>query len=74
MSLSDKRKALWKTYRDKELSSHVYQIILLQDKEAIKELNQWIIKNKECQQLGFGFVKTKPLFEFIEKIFGKGLL
>ena len=36
--LSEKRKELWKRYGHGEITSHVYQIILLQDKEFIKLL------------------------------------
>ena len=40
--------------------------------ERIKQLEDWIVSNKGCYQLGFEVVKTKELFEEIKKIFGDG--
>lgn len=39
-NLKKKRKELFKNYGHGEMSSHVYQIILLQDKEFIEVLNK----------------------------------
>ena len=39
-SLSEERKLLWNLYGDGEITSKVYQIILLQDKKFIKDLKK----------------------------------
>jgi hypothetical protein len=43
-------------------------------KEFIRRLEEWIIHNKHCYQLGFEVVKTKELFEELDKLAGEDLI
>jgi len=69
-NLSEKRKKLWKVYGRKELSSHVYQIVLLQDKEFLRLL-------KEETELEEGTITRelhkKKFYKIIDKLAGEKL-